>query len=126
VEKRKKEYFVISLGAPENRGAQLGNRQYSLVRRISGTYIEEAAGGCRRVHNEKVLELYCSSNVIWMIRTMRIRWVGHVACTIYNKNVSGFRWEKLRERGNSEDIGVDGIQNPNRSSRNRMERPGRN
>jgi hypothetical protein len=57
---------------------------------------------------------------------MRIRWVGHVACTIYNKNLSVFWWEKLRERGNSEDIGVDGTQNSNRYSRNRMERPGRN
>jgi hypothetical protein len=53
---------------------------------------------------------------------MRIRWAGHVACMMENKNVSGFWWEKMRERDNFEDKGVDGTQNPNRSSRNRTDR----
>ena len=41
---------------------------------------------------------------------------------VENKNVSGFWWEKLRERDNFEDKGVDGTQNPNRSARNRLDR----
>ena len=39
---------------------------------------------------------------------MRIRWAGHVACKVENKNVSGFWWEKMMERDNFEDTGVDG------------------
>jgi len=36
--------------------------------------------------------------------------------------MSGFWWE-MRERENFDDMGVDGTQNPNRSSINRMDRP---
>jgi hypothetical protein len=39
---------------------------------------------------------------------------------VENKNVSGFWWEK-RERDNFEEKGVDGTQNPSRSSGNGME-----
>ena len=38
---------------------------------------------------------------------MRIRWAGHVACKVENKNVSGF-WLEMMERDNFEDTGVDG------------------
>jgi hypothetical protein len=40
---------------------------------------------------------------------------------VENKNVSGFWWEKVRERDNFEEKGVDGTQNPKRSSRNGMD-----
>jgi len=38
--------------------------------------------------------------------------------------MSGCWWEKMRERDDFKDIGVGGKQNPNRSSRNRMDRRG--
>ena len=33
----------------------------------------------RRFHNEELNSLYCSSNIVRMIRSRRLRWVGHVA-----------------------------------------------
>jgi hypothetical protein len=39
---------------------------------------EEVAGGCRRLHNEELHDLYASPNVIRVIRS-KIKWVGHVA-----------------------------------------------
>jgi hypothetical protein len=37
----------------------------------------------RRLHNEELHNLYASLNIIRVIKSRRIRWAGHVACTIY-------------------------------------------
>jgi hypothetical protein len=33
----------------------------------------------RRLHNEELYDLYSSTNIIWVIKSRRMRWVGHVA-----------------------------------------------
>jgi len=33
----------------------------------------------RRLHNEELYDLYCSPNIIWVIRSRRMSWAGHVA-----------------------------------------------
>jgi hypothetical protein len=33
----------------------------------------------RKLHNEELHDLYCSLNIIWVIRSSRKRWAGHVA-----------------------------------------------
>jgi hypothetical protein len=38
------------------------------------------AVGCRRLHNEELQSLYASPNIISVIKSRRMRWVGHVAC----------------------------------------------
>ena len=40
---------------------------------------DEVTGDWRRLHNEKLYDLYCSPNIIWVIKSGRIRWTGHVA-----------------------------------------------
>jgi hypothetical protein len=37
-------------------------------------------GSWRRLHNDELNNLYSSPNIIWVIRSRRMRWVGHVAC----------------------------------------------
>ena len=32
-----------------------------------------------RLHNEEVNDLYCSPNIVWVIKSRRMRWAGHVA-----------------------------------------------
>ena len=32
------------------------------------------------LHNEELNDLYFSSNVVWLIKSRRMRWAGHVAC----------------------------------------------
>jgi len=36
-------------------------------------------GGWRRLHNEKLHNFYTSPNIIRVIKSRRMRWVGHVA-----------------------------------------------
>jgi len=49
------------------------------LRRTLGPKREEVAGSWRRLHNEKLYNLYASSNIIRVIKSGRIRWTGHVA-----------------------------------------------
>jgi hypothetical protein len=50
-----------------------------VLRRIYGPKRDDVTGGWRRLHNEKVHNLYSSPNIIRMIKSRRMRWVGHVA-----------------------------------------------
>jgi hypothetical protein len=49
-----------------------------VVRRIFGPKRDEIRG--RKVHNEELHNLYTSPDIIKMTKSMRMRWVGHVAC----------------------------------------------
>jgi hypothetical protein len=33
-----------------------------------------------KLHNKELSDLYCSPNIVWVIKLRRMRWVGHVAC----------------------------------------------
>jgi hypothetical protein len=36
-------------------------------------------GGCRKLHNEELRDLYSSPSIIRIIKARRMRWKGHVA-----------------------------------------------
>ena len=36
-------------------------------------------GGWRRLHNEKLYSLYCSLNIVKVIKSRILRWAGHLA-----------------------------------------------
>jgi hypothetical protein len=40
---------------------------------------DEITGEWRELHNEELNELYCSSNIVRVIKLRRMRWAGHVA-----------------------------------------------
>jgi hypothetical protein len=47
-------------------------------RRIFGLKRDEVTGEWRRLYNEEFYDLHSSPNIIWVIKSRRMRWVGHV------------------------------------------------
>ena len=74
-----------------------------LLRRAFRPKRDEVRGEWRKLLNEVLSDLYCSPNIVWVIRSMR--WVGHVARMGGRGEVKqGFSGE----RDHLEDPGTDG------------------
>jgi hypothetical protein len=50
-----------------------------VLRRIIGPKRDEITGVWRKLHNEKLCDLYSSPNILRMIKSRGMKWVGHVA-----------------------------------------------
>jgi hypothetical protein len=50
-----------------------------VLRRICGPRRNEVTGEWRRLHNEELIDLYSSLNILRVIKSRRMRWAGHVA-----------------------------------------------
>jgi hypothetical protein len=50
-----------------------------VLRKILELKTDEVIGGCRKLHNEQLHNLYSSPNIIRMIKSRRMRWAEHVA-----------------------------------------------
>jgi hypothetical protein len=54
--------------------------QNRVLRRIFGPKRDEVTGEWRKLHNEELNNLYSSPNIVWVIKSRRMRWAEHVAC----------------------------------------------
>jgi hypothetical protein len=79
-----------------------------VLRRILGPKRDEETGECRRLHNEEPGDLYSSSNIIQVIKYIRMRGTGHVELWGRGDMHTAFWLGNLRERDQLEDIGADG------------------
>jgi hypothetical protein len=50
-----------------------------VLRRIFGLKRDEVTGEWRKLHNEKLRDLYSSPSINRIIKSRRMRWAGHVA-----------------------------------------------
>jgi hypothetical protein len=60
-----------------------------VLRKITGPEWEEVTGDCRKLHNEELHDCCISPNIVKVIISRRIRWVGPVA-DIGEKCIQGF------------------------------------
>jgi hypothetical protein len=60
----------------ERRPRVFGNR---VLRRLFGPKRNEVTGEWRKLHNEELHDVYSSPNIVQVIKSRRMRWVGHVA-----------------------------------------------
>jgi len=79
-----------------------------MLRRIFGPRRDEVTGEWRRLHNEELNDLYCSPNIVRVIKSRRMRWAGHVARMGEERGCIGPWWGNRRERDHWGDPGVDG------------------
>jgi hypothetical protein len=78
-----------------------------IMRRIFGLKREEVAGGWKRLHNGELHNSYASPNITRVIKSRRMRWVGHVTCMGEIRNAQKVFTGKLEGRDHTEDIGID-------------------
>jgi hypothetical protein len=50
-----------------------------VLRTIFGPKRDKVTGELRKLHNEELHDLYSSPNIVHVIKSRRIRWLGHVA-----------------------------------------------
>jgi len=62
----------------------------------------------RKLHNEELNDMYSSPNIVRVIKSRRIKWMGHVARMERANGCTGFCWRNLRGRNHLGDPGVDG------------------
>jgi hypothetical protein len=77
---------------------RLGLSEHRLLRSVFGPKRDEIEGERRKLHNEEINDLYCSPNIIQVIKSRRMRWAGDVACMGERGEVrTEFWWGNLRE-----------------------------
>ena len=51
-----------------------------VLRRVFGPKRNEVTREWRKLHNEELSDMYSLPNIVRMVKSRRMRWVGHVAC----------------------------------------------
>ena len=50
-----------------------------VLRRVFGPKRDDVTGEWRKIHNEELSDLCSLPNIVWVVKSRRMRWAGHVA-----------------------------------------------
>jgi hypothetical protein len=78
-----------------------------VLRRIFAPKSDEVTGEWRKLHNEECHDLYSSPSIIRIIKSRRMKWVGHVA-RMERRNTYRLLMKARGEGGRQEDQDVGG------------------
>ena len=79
-----------------------------MLSRIFGPKRDGVTGDWRELHNEQLNNLFSSPNILWVIKSRRMRWAGHVVRMEEGRGVHKVLVGNLRERDHLGDQNVDG------------------
>ena len=79
-----------------------------MLRRIFGPKRDGVTGEWRKLHNEELNDLYCSPNIVRLIKSRRMRWAGHVARMEEGRGVHKVLVGKPEGRDHWGDQDIDG------------------
>ena len=69
--------------------------------------VNEVTEEWKRLHNEELNDLYSSPNIVRVIKSRKMRWVGHVARMGEERGCIGSWWRNRREGDHWGDLGLD-------------------
>ena len=69
-----------------------------MLRRVFGSKRDEVTGEWRKLHNEELRDLYSLPNIVRVVKSIRMRWAGHVARMGEGRGVHRFLVEKPEEK----------------------------
>lgn len=79
-----------------------------MLRRISEPIRNEIIGGCRKLYNEELHNLYSFPNTVQMIKSGRKRLSISSSCSIHGRDMNTkFLQESLKKRDYLEDLGIN-------------------
>ena len=78
-----------------------------MLRGTFGPKRDEVTGEWRKLHNEELYDLYCSLNIVWVIKSRIMRWAKHVARMGERRGVYRALVGRPEEIDHSEDPSVD-------------------
>jgi hypothetical protein len=94
-------FFCVILPLREEH--KLSVSENRVLRRIFGPK-RKAEGSWRKLHNDEFPSLYSSPNIVRVIKSRRMKWVGHIACM--GEVLTGFWLGGPKVGDHWEDLGV--------------------
>ena len=50
-----------------------------MLRRLFRPKRDEVTGEWKKFHNEELIDMYSLPNIVWVVKSRKMRWAGHVA-----------------------------------------------